>query len=44
MPETVVRRGVALVPEGRHVFPNLTVEENLTIGGIARTDHERAAR
>jgi branched-chain amino acid transport system ATP-binding protein len=39
-PETVVRRGVALVPEGRHVFPNLTVEENLTIGGIARTDRE----
>ena len=40
VPEVVVRRGVALAPEGRHVFPNLTVEENLTIGGIARTDHE----
>ncbi len=39
-PEAVLRRGVALVPEGRHVFPNLTVEENLTIGGIARTDHD----
>jgi branched-chain amino acid transport system ATP-binding protein len=37
-PEAVVRRGVALVPEGRHVFPNLTVEENLAIGGIARSD------
>lgn len=37
-PEAVVRRGVALVPEGRHVFPNLTVEENLTIGGISRND------
>ncbi len=37
-PEAVVRRGVALVPEGRHVFPSLTVEENLTIGGIARSD------
>jgi branched-chain amino acid transport system ATP-binding protein len=37
-PEAVVRRGVALVPEGRHVFPNLTVHENLTIGGIARSD------
>jgi branched-chain amino acid transport system ATP-binding protein len=33
-----VRRGVALVPEGRHVFPNLTVHENLTIGGIASSD------
>ena len=35
-----MRRGVALVPEGRHVFPNLTVEENLTVGGIARTDRD----
>ena len=40
VPEAVVRRGIALVPEGRHVFPNLTVLENLTIGGIARTDHD----
>ena len=39
-PEAVLRRGVALVPEGRHVFPNLTVQENLAIGGIARTDRE----
>jgi branched-chain amino acid transport system ATP-binding protein len=40
VPEAVVRRGVALVPEGRHVFPNLTVEENLSIGGIARADRD----
>jgi len=40
VPEAVVRRGVALVPEGRHVFPQLTVQENLAIGGIARTDHD----
>ncbi len=40
VPEVVVRRGVALVPEGRRVFPALTVEENLTIGGIARDDRE----
>ena len=39
-PEAVVRRGVALVPEGRHVFPNLTVQENLAVGGIARSDRE----
>jgi len=39
-PEAVVRRGVALVPEGRHVFPNLTVQENLAIGGIARSDRD----
>src|SRR4051812_29806520 len=29
----VVARGVALVPEGRRLFPSLTVEENLLIGG-----------
>lgn len=29
----VVSRGVALVPEGRRLFPSLTVEENLMIGG-----------
>jgi len=40
VPEVVVRRGVSMVPEGRKIFPNLTVEENLTIGGIARDDHE----
>ena len=28
--------GIALVPEGRHVFPSLTVEENLVIGGYRR--------
>ena len=29
----VVARGIALVPEGRRLFPSLTVEENLRIGG-----------
>jgi branched-chain amino acid transport system ATP-binding protein len=32
----IVRRGVALVPEGRRLFPSLTVEENLLIGGYGR--------
>jgi branched-chain amino acid transport system ATP-binding protein len=31
-----VGRGVALVPEGRRLFPSLTVEENLLVGGHAR--------
>ncbi len=31
-PEAIVDLGVALVPEGRHLFPALSVEENLTLG------------
>jgi branched-chain amino acid transport system ATP-binding protein len=32
------KRGLAMVPEGRRVFPDLTVEENLLIGAYSRTD------
>ncbi|RFP87807.1 ABC transporter ATP-binding protein [Rhodobacteraceae bacterium 63075] len=35
-PDQVVRGGVSLVPEGREVFPYLTVEENLRLGGFTR--------
>ena len=34
--ETVLKRGISMVPEGRRLFPSLTVEENLLIGGQAR--------
>ncbi len=34
----IVERGVVLVPEGRHVFPNLTIEENIILGAYARND------
>ena len=34
----IVSRGVCLVPEGRRVFPNLTVDENLTLGAYSRRD------
>jgi branched-chain amino acid transport system ATP-binding protein len=37
-PRDIVSRGLVLIPEGRHVFPNLTVDENLTLGAYARTD------
>jgi branched-chain amino acid transport system ATP-binding protein len=36
-PEQIVRRGVALVPEGRHIFADLTVDENLRLGLLGRS-------
>jgi ABC-type branched-subunit amino acid transport system ATPase component/ABC-type branched-subunit amino acid transport system permease subunit len=36
-----VRAGLSLVPEGRQVFPELTVEENLLLGGFTRSAAER---
>ncbi|GJE01295.1 ABC transporter ATP-binding protein [Methylobacterium isbiliense] len=36
-PEEIVRRGVAHVPEGRRVFPGLTVRENIMLGASNRT-------
>ncbi len=37
-PDKIVAKGVTLVPEGRRVFPNLTVLENLKIGAYLRKD------
>jgi len=37
-PEEIVRQGLALVPEGRRIFPGLTVEENLRLGAAIRSD------
>jgi len=42
-PEQVVRAGVALVPEGRRVFAELTVEENLRLGLSGRRSKDGAA-
>ena len=36
-PDKVMQRGIAMVPEGRKLFPSLSVEENLAIGGQVRT-------
>jgi branched-chain amino acid transport system ATP-binding protein len=35
-PETVVSAGCVLVPEGRQIFPDLSVHENLLLGGYLR--------
>src|SRR5262245_23262979 len=35
--EQIVDLGIALVPEGRRLFPKLTVEENLLLGAFRRT-------
>ncbi len=37
-PDKIVTSGITLVPEGRRVFPNLTVKENLRIGAYLRKD------
>jgi len=39
----IVSRGIALVPEGRRVFPRLSVADNLILGAYARKDKEVAA-
>jgi branched-chain amino acid transport system ATP-binding protein len=43
-PEDIVRKGLALVPEGRRIFPALTVEENLRLGAAIRSDREAIQR
>lgn len=43
-PEEIVRRGIALVPEGRRIFAGLTVEENLRLGSAGRRDREGVDR
>lgn len=37
--DAIVKRGVSQVPEGRHIFPQLTVKENLDMGAFLRTDN-----
>jgi branched-chain amino acid transport system ATP-binding protein len=39
-PAGIVRQGIALVPEGRRVFPRMSVEDNLLLGAYARKDNE----
>ena len=43
-PERVARLGLSMVPEGRHIFGTLTVEENLRIGSYCRRDRREVER
>ena len=43
-PEAIVNLGIVLVPEGRRLFPRLTVEENLLLGAYRRTARTEIAR
>src|SRR5215470_7530503 len=37
-PDKIVKLGVAMVPEGRRVFPYMSVRDNLLMGAFSRTD------
>jgi branched-chain amino acid transport system ATP-binding protein len=43
-PAEIVKRGIAMVPEGRRVFPLMSVRDNLLMGAFSRTDKAEIAR
>ncbi len=43
-PEEIVKMGICQVPEGRHIFPELSVKENLDMGAFLRNDTEGIKR
>ena len=43
-PEQIARLGISLVPEGRDIFPSLTVEENLRLGAFTRGEKTEYSR
>jgi branched-chain amino acid transport system ATP-binding protein len=42
-PERIVKRGLSLTPEGRRVFPRLSVADNLRLGAVPQADRAAAA-
>ena len=40
-PDKIMQKGVCLVPEGRQLFPNMTVEDNLDIGSCTKESRKR---
>ena len=43
-PDQIVKQGVIQVPEGRHIFPGLSVQENLDMGALLRKDSAEVAK
>lgn len=43
-PDQIVKQGVIQVPEGRHIFPGLSVQENLDMGALLRKDNAEIAK
>jgi branched-chain amino acid transport system ATP-binding protein len=40
-PDTIVRKGICLIPEGRQIFPGLTVLENLRMGAYTQSSEKK---
>jgi branched-chain amino acid transport system ATP-binding protein len=43
-PDEIVKMGIVMVPEGRHVFPYMTVKDNLLMGAFTRNDKAEISR
>jgi len=43
-PSKIVKLGMTLIPEGRHIFPELTVDENLRVGAFLRSNAKEIKR
>lgn len=43
-PDEIVKKGIAMVPEGRRVFPFMSIKDNLMMGAFTRTDKAGIAR
>jgi branched-chain amino acid transport system ATP-binding protein len=43
-PYEIVKKGITLIPEGREIFPRMTVEENLRLGAYTTADKDRVKK
>jgi branched-chain amino acid transport system ATP-binding protein len=43
-PYEIVKKGITLIPEGREIFPRMTIEENLRLGAYTTDDKDRAKK